>query len=70
MLPAGSVIMWTLKKQGTIVFLAIFTLIKISPVYYRYQLIPALGHENVKESIKHVDERPNHNILVLSLIHI
>jgi|GEM_PF-6986368 len=56
--------MGTLKKQVTIVFLAVFTLIKISPVYYRYQLIPALRHGNAKESIKHVDERPNQNIFV------
>jgi hypothetical protein len=63
-MPAGSVIMGVLKKQVTIVFLAIFTLIKISPVYYQYQLIPAFGHENVQASIKHVDEPANQNILI------
>jgi hypothetical protein len=56
--------MGTLKKQVTIVFLAVFTLIKVSPVYYRYQLIPAPAHESAKESVRHVAERPNQNFLV------
>ena len=56
--------MGTLKKQVTIVFLAIFTLIKISPVYYRYQLIPAFEHENITGFVRHVDERTNQNIFV------
>jgi hypothetical protein len=44
--------MHLLKRQVTIVFLLTFTLIKISPIYYRYQLLPVFGRGNSTVAIK------------------
>jgi hypothetical protein len=43
---AFNINMENLKKQITFVFLLAFTLIKVSPLYYRYQFLP--GQQNVR----------------------
>ena len=52
------------KKQVTAVFLVVFTLIKVSPIYYRYQFISAPQSNNAKIAAKHVNEKTNRNRLV------
>jgi|SRR6185312_5844740 len=52
------------KKQITAVFLVVFTLIKVSPIYYRYQFIPAPQSDNAKEAAKQVNEKTGSNLLV------
>jgi hypothetical protein len=34
------------RKRAIVVFLIIFTLIKISPIYYKYQFFPPSGAQN------------------------
>ena len=53
-----------LKKHVTLVFLAAFTLIKISPTYYRAQLISPPAQARTDQITRHVNEKPHHDILI------
>jgi hypothetical protein len=53
-----------LKKLIALVFLAIFVLVKISPDYYRYQLLPALSTGNSALEPIHYGTCQNANFLI------
>lgn len=56
--------MTNLKKHVTLVFLAAFTLIKVSPVYYRVQLISPPEQSHSAETAGHINNKPRHDVLI------
>lgn len=63
-LAAYSRTMTNLKKHVTLVFLTAFTLIKVSPVYYRLQLILPSAQSRSAGTARHIHNKPRHDVLI------
>jgi len=53
-----------LTKQATLLFIIVFTLIKISPYYFLYQYIPRIQNNNSSEFYKAGVNKDNPNFLI------